>query len=138
MFAVFELIKWESSSLMGLFTDEGEAVEAGRALATRRHYGQRWWRESGSVVVRKVSMGLADEGYSLYGGDVTQCPPYQVRVWTDLDIDDRPVIEGSTSWRTEASYGKDDGSGRRCSYADNQYHRSVRRAARQVLRAYCR
>ena len=83
-------------------------------------------------------MGLVDEGYPLYGHNVTQCPPYDAPRIADLSLDDRPIIEGSTSWRTEASYGKDDGSGRRCAYADNQYRRSVRRAARQVLRAYCR
>jgi hypothetical protein len=55
-----------------------------------------------------------------------------------LTADDRPVIEGSSSWLTEAKHGADDGTGRRCAYADNQYRRSVRRAARQVLRAYCR
>jgi len=55
-----------------------------------------------------------------------------------IDWDERRVIEGSAVWRTEASYGKDDGSGRRCAYADNQYRRSVRRAARLVLREYFR
>ena len=136
MFAVFELVQYESVALMGLFADESEAVAAGRALATRRHRHAKWWRDSGSVVVRKVAMGLVDEGYPLYGHNVTQCPPYDAPRIADLSLDDRPIIEGSTSWRTEASYGKDDG--RRCAYADNQYRRSVRRAARQVLRAYCR
>jgi len=55
-----------------------------------------------------------------------------------IDWDERRTIEGSAGWRTEASYGKDDGSGRRCAYSDNQYRRSVRRAARQVLREYFR
>ncbi len=138
MFAVFELIEWERTSLVGLFADEGEAVAAGRALATRRHRLAKWWRNVGCVVVREVAMGLTDEGYPLYRHCTTVCAPYDTPRIADLALDDMPPIEGSTSWRTEAGHGKDDGSGRRCAYADNQHRRSVRRAARQVLRAYCR
>ena len=65
-------------------------------------------------------------------------PIVWLQVAAPLTADERPVIEGSSAWLTEAKHGADDGTGRRCAYADNQHRRSVRRAARQVLRAYYR
>jgi hypothetical protein len=139
MFAVFEKTEWEGSGLVGLFTDEGSAIEAGREFATRRWREERWWRTTGCIVVVRVPVGvMLEEGGCLSWGNATVCKPYHGPRVADLNLDDRPIIEGSTGWRTEASYGADDGTGRGCAYSSNQYRRSVRRAARQVLRAYCR
>ena len=138
MFAVFNKQQWEGSALVGLFSDEASAIEAGRELATRLWRYSKWSRNVCFIVVVRVPTGELVDGCMSWGNDATVCKPYDGPRIADLNLDDRPIIEGSTSWRTEASYGKDDGSGRRCAYADNQYHRSERRAARQVLRAYCR
>jgi hypothetical protein len=123
---------------VGLFSDEASAIEAGRELATRLWREERWSRNVCFIVVVRVPVGTMVDGCMSWGNDATVCKPYHGPRISDLNLDDRPVIEGSSSWLTEAKHGADDGSGRGCAYSSNQYRRSVRRAARQVLRAYCR
>ena len=136
VYIVSHAAEYDGHTLVGAYTAEAEALAAAQEAADA-HWPWRsvvvgTWEGAECISERQVQASTEVRSMGL-----TTVPAYRRAVgW--LTPEDMPPVIGSPGWATEASYGRDDGSGRRYRYADRQHTRSLRRQWRVFRRQYCR
>ena len=132
-YTVTVFFDWGSEEV-GTFTDLADAMATATATV------EEVWSEGGRVYLDALTeaSGAVVTTLALTPSHAARDARAVEADSTWLDADDMPPVVGSTGWMTEATFGRDDGTGRRCGYADRQFNRSLRRHWRSLRAAYCR